>query len=430
MFQKSNRWGAGTAYDTYSMARCLVMHIVCLSRIVMAHGIRGGMEQHLEAVATGLVQRGHQVTVLTTAHPRGLDHEIVAGVRYEYLDAPAGHYRPVWWRVSRCRLLEMMGTESIDVCWGQGAGAEGIACLPPIRRPPLVTILHGTLLGEAQSRLRNVPPIRNLVLAAILWRRAICWQSHVKAARAVVAVSNQVAEEAQEFYCRYPGPMPPMYVIPNGIQLEHFSWEGALREEMRQKLHIGHSEKLIIGVGRLIREKGFHILIEALGHLRCPDVRLALVGDGPDRRYLQKRIRSVHLVGRAQLIGYVPHTQVPHYLSAADIFVMPTLRHEGLPLSIIEAMASGLPIIAADIGGIPTAIEHDTTGLLFQSGDVEALAHAIKQVLSDARLAKSLGTNAQRFAREHFSQQRMLDRIEGVFCECALHANIVPRASS
>ena len=389
------------------------MRIACLTRITMAHGIRGGMERHLESVAEALVRRGHHVEVFTTAHPDGLDCEEIRGVHYHYLQSPAGRYRRAWWGESQRAILSRQGI--FDVLWGQGAGAEPVARLFSDRRPPLVSILQGTFSGEVRTRLRNIHSVRTAALIPLLYWRHLNWRAHIERAERVIAASNEVALQVRDSYRR----LPPIWVIPNGVDTIRFAPERDPRAIARSQLGLPLDARVLISIGRLEREKGFHQAIEMMTQLDQPDLHLLIVGRGSDENRLHQLVKRYGVSRQVHFAGFVPNTELPSHLNTADIFVMPTLRDEGFPITIAEAMACGLPIVATNIGGIPTAIDDGENGLLFPVGDVQALTTQVRRLLDESPLAEALGRAARVKVVGRFSVERMVDDTLSVFDEAA-----------
>ena len=149
----------------------------------------------------------------------------------------------------------------------------------------------------------------------------------------------------------------------------------------------------VVCVGTLHEVKGQRYLIDAVARLAAAgrDIRLELIGDGPDRDDLRDRIEAAGIQDRVELCGPLPHADVLAHHGEVDLLVAPSVpssdgRREGLPAVIIEAMARGLPVVASDLAGISELVEHEVTGLLVAPGDVEGLAGAIDRLLSDASL--------------------------------------------
>lgn len=373
------------------------MRIICLSRIVMAHGTRGGMETHLQLLAEGLAVRGHTLHVVTT----GLHNRAVVttenGVTYHFLPTQSGKYRPKFFHLTR----QFVRDHAADVVWGQGWAGEGVATLR--QRPPLVSILHGTAHGELQTRLRQWrSPNHALRIPLMAWRH-LRWRNHLTRAACLIAVSDEVANDVATI----PNAAPTTVVV-NGIDVERFqSGDGV---SIRTRYGIPPDVKLLVGIGRMSFEKGFQLAINAAEQL--PNTHLLLVGAGDDRAALQQMATQSTARGRISFTGYLPNQQLPDVLAAADLCLLPTLRNEGLPITLLEAMASGTPIVATNVGGIAAAVTDGQDSLLFPMGDVEMMVRQIERGLGAE--GENIGRNAQQKAAAQFSVQQMIVKTEAI----------------
>jgi glycosyltransferase involved in cell wall biosynthesis len=169
-------------------------------------------------------------------------------------------------------------------------------------------------------------------------------------------------------------------------------------------------------VGRLLPLKGIVHLLRAISTLRedFPDLRLEIVGDGPERTDLQKQIIALGLADIVRFLGWLP--EVNSAMAGWQIFVQPSLE-EGLPVALLEAMAAGLPVIASDVGGIPEIIEEGVTGTLVAPGDPIALSESLREMLLNVELRQRLGDAARLRIRQHFSPEAMVRQISEVYDE-------------
>lgn len=169
----------------------------------------------------------------------------------------------------------------------------------------------------------------------------------------------------------------------------------------------------VLCVGTLHEVKGQVHLIEACRLLADQGVEIScrLVGDGPDRRLLERRIADAGLSGRVSLLGGRTRSEVAAELAASDVLVAPSVRtragkREGIPVALIEAMSSGLPVVASDLSGIPELVEHGVSGLLAPPGDAAALAAALRALHEDRTLGPRLGAAARRRVLADFDAER------------------------
>jgi glycosyltransferase involved in cell wall biosynthesis len=171
-------------------------------------------------------------------------------------------------------------------------------------------------------------------------------------------------------------------------------------------------------VGTLHEVKGQAHLVEACRLLARQGVEIScrLVGDGPDRRQLERQIADAGLGDRVSLVGGLTRRQVAAELATADVLVAPSVRtkagkREGIPVALIEAMSSGLPVVASDLSGIPELVEHGVSGLLAPPGDAAALAAALRALHEDRELGPRLGTAARRRVLAEFDAERSVEEL-------------------
>ena len=205
-------------------------------------------------------------------------------------------------------------------------------------------------------------------------------------------------------------------LIHNGIDCNKFNVIDSQRiNEFKQR--IGLKAGSVVGIlARLSDVKGHKYLIEAFKKVlpRIPDVQLLIVGDGRMKDELVELTENLDI---QKNVFFVPSLlDIPLVLSAMDIFVMPSIQ-EGLGLSIMQAQAAGLAVIASSVGGISTLIEDRQTGILIPSADTEAIAKSIILLLTDKDLAVRLGQNAKRNIQENFSLEKMAAGTEKLYSE-------------
>lgn len=187
-------------------------------------------------------------------------------------------------------------------------------------------------------------------------------------------------------------------VIPYGVDVKTFAPGPS---DWRERLGIPADAPMILSVGRMATKKGFHILMEALPEILATGAHVVLAGGGDLLPDFQRQ--AAGFGGRLHLPGPVLRDTLPDLYRAADIFVLPAVHDskgnvDGLPNVILEAMASGLPVVASGISGIPLAVEDGVTGLLVPEKDPAALAGALRKLLADRELARAMGERGRRKA--------------------------------
>lgn len=224
--------------------------------------------------------------------------------------------------------------------------------------------------------------------------------------KAAVAISAPVKDHLVRDFRM---PEDRVYLIRNGVDLEAFyELTDERRAEARKNFQITRSSVLGM-VSRLADTKGHDVLINAMPIIlkKFPDTLLFIAGEGKMEAKLKQQVVDMNLEGHVHFAPvFNPSGRI---LSLFNIFVMPSLD-EGFGLSGMEAQVVGLPVVASDVGGIPTFVQHEKTGLLVPPGDVAKLAEAIIRVLEDKDLARRLGRQAREFIHQNFSSVVMADR--------------------
>ncbi len=226
----------------------------------------------------------------------------------------------------------------------------------------------------------------------------------------VIAVSEAMRREVMARL----GLSPERVVaIPTGIDVASFDCPQA-RAASRERLGLASDDLAVVYAGRLAGGKGLEVLLEAVQHVAAVEdrIRLVVIGDGPLEARLRELARQPGLVGRTVFTGF--RLDVPDLLAAADMFVLPSLT-EGLPQSVMEAMAAGKAVIATSVGGVPELVEPEVTGLLVPPRDVQALASAILRLAGDQTLRESLGAHGRAVARRWFGVERMVEAYDALY---------------
>ncbi len=353
---------------------------------ICSAGELGGGEKHLADLANGLALRGHDVFVaVIPASP--LLNELPAVLEQNIVELPMRNSLNV---ASALQLARFVREHEIEIVHAHVARDYPLAALASRR---------------ARARLvltRHVLFPLNRIHKLTLRRTAL-----------VIAVSQAVAEglRAQSIF-----DPDKIVCIHNGIDVDRFA-KG--REDVAGH-QPGADKKLRVGmIGHLAPIKGQEDFIQAAA-IVCglrDDVEFIIAGEdkshsGEHRRGLEKLIDELDLNARVKLIGWVE--DVVELLPTFDLFVSPS-RSEPFGLSIVEAMAAGVPVIATMSEGAREIVEDNQTGRLVPIGDTEAMAKAIGELLSNRKESDRLGENARRVVRERFSLERMLEATEQVF---------------
>ena len=246
-----------------------------------------------------------------------------------------------------------------------------------------VTTVHLPALTRHKQLMRGVA-------------RMAYWQGVVP-----VAVSDDVAEWVESICA-----VRNCAVIPNGIPIANYRRSAHSREAWRRENGFQESDVLYVCAARLAKQKNHAMLVEAFAHgpARHHSAHLLLAGEGECRLALEAQIRQLRLPEKVHFLGR--REDVCEILAGADVFVLAS-HTEGNPLSLMEAMAAGLPIVATAVGGVPEIVEDRKHGLLVKSHDSLGMAMAMVGLLQDRGARLAMGSAASQRAEEEFSAARM-----------------------
>lgn len=261
------------------------------------------------------------------------------------------------------------------------------------------TQVHLAGSGALATKLTGIPlilddcsPTSEEVILGAGWPGLVrhVVKQQFRAASVIVAVSPVVQERLIE----EGAPATKISIIPNGVDLS--AYEVSARETVRRRL--GLADRIICGfAGSFQPWHRVELLIEALARLRnsC-SLHVLLVGDGPCRDSVLAASRRLGVSDRVTAVGVVSASEVPEFLSAFDVGVLPGSNDYGHPMKLLEYAAAGLPSVAPDLPSIRPLVQHGVTGLLFPAGDANALATALAQLATDEELRHRLGAYARR----------------------------------
>lgn len=344
----------------------------------------GGQEIRILTEAAGMIRRGHRVTLLCPGEARIYEEALLREVPAVAL--PIGRKKPAGLRA----LIRWLRANPVDVLNAHSSTDTWLAAL-------------------AALALANPPPlVRTRHISAPIPRN---WPTRWLYTRATARIATTGEALRQELIARNRFPGERIISIPTGIDTGHFV--PGDRAAARARLGLA-PEGMIIGIVATLRSwKGHRYLIEAFAGLGDSRARLAIVGDGPMRDNLVGLVDGLGLRERVIMPGN--QRDVLPWLQAMDVFALPSYANEGVPQAILQAMASGLPVISTTIGGIAEAVQDGTTGVLIEPRDARALHAELENLVRDPARRAALGAAAAEHARRHFGIDRMLDGMEALF---------------
>ncbi|MFK7822092.1 MAG: glycosyltransferase [Planctomycetaceae bacterium] len=313
------------------------------------------------------------------------DSLIAEGVPLKLLNRSPG----IDWQCGR-RLAAWCEEQDVDVMHVHQCTPMFQAMLSrlPGKRVPLLLTEHGRHHPDFPSRKRAI--VHRLLLG--------------KRDRLVA-----VGEATRQALIAYEGlPADRVEVIYNGVDLEQFTKVASeIRDEVRNELGLNADDWIVTLVARLDAIKDHPTAIRTVQLVResVPNAKLLIVGDGPERDRIERIIRESNLQDCVRMLG--TRRDVPRLLRTSDTFLMSSIG-EGIPLTIIEAMAAGVPVVSTNVGGIPEMVSTGESGFLHESGDAEGLAGSIRALAGDAQLRNRVTEAARTRAFDVFSRKQML----------------------
>ena len=358
--------------------------------LITTHLNIGGIGRYVTNLAMALKQRGHEIFVASSG---GELKDLLPqeGIKHIYLDIKTkSELSPKIIR-SFLALKSFLKEAKIDLIHAHTRVTQVVsALLFSFTGIPYVTTCHGFFKRRLGRRIFG------------------CWGERT------IAISEAVKDQlVRDFGVDE----KKVALIHTGIEVDRFLSEISQSEKQHLKLKWGLGKGPVIGaIGRLSPVKGQDVLIRATKLIiqDFPDVKVLLVGDGPDERRLKDLSSNLAVDKYIIFTGSIDDTAKA--LSVVDIFVQPSLK-EGLGLSLIEAMASGKPCIASRAGGIESLIEDGVTGVLVKSGDHHELARAIKNTIGNENLVATFRENGRKKVLDDFTVDKMAVKVEKMYEE-------------
>ncbi len=376
----------------------------------------------LESIAEAVAARGHRVDVVLPHHPDlrrpagrvrffpyryapvetwnlwGYAQSLESDVKLRPLVPGLAPLAAAALRAEVSRRLLDQRYQVVHAHWvvPNAAFLDGV---PRAHGVPLVISLHGSdvFLAERQP------------LAGFFARRAF------RDAGAVSACSSDLAERAKPLGAR----PERLRTVPYGVDLAAFSPSHGERE-IRERFGVGPSDLFVLGVGRLVEKKGFAVLIESAA--RLSRVKVVIAGGGDLRQSLEQQ--AIRLGSPVVFVGPLERGVVSAALASADVVVVPSLvdragNVDGLPNSLLEALASGRAVVASRVAGIPDVVADGENGLLTPAGDAAGLAAALVRLQGDPALRERLGAAARARAERDLSWGEVARAFEEMYVEAA-----------
>ncbi len=385
--------------------RIKVLHII--TRLIV-----GGAQENTLLTASGLDNTGYRVMLASgpTFGPEGDMRDSVKKRRVNFVEIKelVREIHPVKDIIAFFKIYMLIKRHRFDIVHTHTskAGIIGRLAAKLAGCPVIIHTPHGHLFYGYYGRIRTV--------CFILLERAIA-----RITNRIVTLTEIGKREHVDFGIAGP---EKFSVIESGIEIGTFlDYDRTKSDVLRSRLGLGRDDKIVGTIARLVPIKGHRYLIEAAKDVvrEVPRARFIIIGDGPLRVRLERLARRANLTGNLYFLGL--RGDVPDLLKLFDVFVISSLN-EGMGRVIVEAMASGLPVVATRVGGIPEVVNRDT-GILVEPKDKDGLAGGIIALLKDEARARSMGENARERVKSIFSKDDMVRKIDRMYRELLAEAS-------
>jgi glycosyltransferase involved in cell wall biosynthesis len=282
-------------------------------------------------------------------------------------------------------------------------------------KKPFIQTVHGVLADEyVQSLQMGSLSLRAKLANLVMWRLSKIEEASAKNASLLVTVSKYSSGKMVQFYGV---DEKKIRVVPNGVDIDRFK---PSKVDAKLKRQIGLDSKLcVLFVGRLIPRKGLSFLVEAAKHIieEYEQTLFVVVGDGPLKSGLRARLEKMNLSRNFNFLGDVNESVLPALYNCADVFVLPSIQ-EGQGIALLEAQATGKPVVAFDVGGVREAVRDKETGFLMKP-DSSQLAEAVMKLLSNYSVREKMGSKGREFVSDNFSWDVCAQKMLKVYRETA-----------
>lgn len=364
----------------------------------------GGQEIYVKMLSEELAERGHDVVVFTSSDTSYSYEDRVNGVEICRLKVLSKFYNvPIAPSLFR-RLLQEWKPDIVHAHQYPVFFSDLSALVYRFKRTPF--LLHIHIISNPKSFFSHL-------LSSLYYGTA--GRFTINCAQAIITPSS-----AYKSLLSGKGVAPDkIKVVPYGIDLGRFhpnndgSWF--------KKKYGCDGSRVILSVGRLNYQKGFSYLIKAMPNVlrHFSDVKLVIVGEGEDLAYLRGISKRLGLEESILFTGAMSSSEIPEAYAAADVFVLPSI-FESFGIVLIEAQATGKPVVCTRVGGVPEAVVDGKTGLMVEPQKPDELTNAIIAILSDRKMAKSIGERGRRYVEDKFGWDSIVDEVVNLYEEAVI----------
>lgn len=352
-----------------------------------------GVSNYVYKLSIGLTRKGHKVTVITRGSWKGLEINSVDGInvyRLPFLGIYPFHLKIH--EIFQNKIFKLL-EPSFDLVHVHYPMSPLVhTCLPKVLTVHTLEIIEGR-----ETELTDLRSIAYKIFSKFV---SNIERQIINSADFTTTVSKSVAKEIIKYY----GVKKQISIIGNGVDINFFAPK---KDEDKESVR-----PYVLYVGRLGYRKGLIDLIESANYVcqKIPEAYFILIGRGPLERELKSLVKEMNLSNNSSFLGYVNRDSLLYYYQNAAVFVLPSY-YEGLPTTLLEAMACGVPAIATEVDGVPEIITDGKNGFLVPKKDPRSIANAVLRLLGNTELRKEIGRNASEKIRKDNNWDLVCERV-------------------
>lgn len=374
----------------------------------------GGLELVAYNHAKEIVKRGHQVTIITSKLGEEAEEEIIDGIKVirvkalNFLENHFGVPYPIFYPKLLLRLKEKIKESDVinthGIVWMQSFFGVIIS---RIYQKPIVLHQHNTYVNYKNPILRLIETIADKTIGRYT----------LNSADHIIAGSG----ETKKYVLSIAKKLNNISISYNGVDFQSFK-PVKNKKIVRKKFNINPEVFICFTIRRITFKNGIDTFLQVAKFFKKrKDILFVLGGKGPDIVMVKKYIIKNHL-SNIKLLGFVSDEELPDYYALSDIFILPSKMGEGFPMVVVEAFASGLPVIGTNTGGQIEIIKDDQTGFIVESNKPRQIAEKIEYLYENKKLLKEMSKNCRKLIEKEFSWERNVDNLLLVYQEVLKNA--------
>lgn len=365
---------------------------ICIIITTYLPKVIGGTQIATFYTAKTLAKRGHEVHIITRRFKKELSFEKKGNVFLHRLHFNKKYSYTLGTIIYFIKLLILIKKINPEIIHAQKIKLNGCyaVLIKKILKIPCIISIRGS----------------DIYLSSNIYKQSIV-KFVIKSSDLILSLCEDMKNIIQQIHSK------TVIVIPNGI--DSSLYKNLEKYPLRKSLGFSDNEKIILYVGRLDKIKGVIYLIKTMRILvgKIPDIKLIIIGDGPERKELENITNVLNLQKKITFMGFLQHNLIPKYMIASDIFILPSLS-ESFGIVNIEAMSGGLPIVATNVGGIPEIIINEINGFLVEPKNETKLAEKVILLLINDKLREEI-SNYNRKIGNKYSWEIVVDKLEQVY---------------